>query len=250
MRIDPPGHVRFRPASAADAVAVAVLYGTVRSSAVPAIPPPVHTPAEDIAFFGQLLSSDAEVWVAENPEIGEAPIAFSVMEVDWLHSLYVHPKAAGQGIGSVLLEFAKMSRPAGFGLWVFESNVRARAFYERHGLVAVRRTDGSGNEERSPDIQMLWPGTEPVMALRDAIDRLDQELATLLELRAGLTAQVQLHKTGAGSGPAPRDPDREAEIVARMSPLAPRLGERRLGRIMHTVIAESLDAVPGAATSD
>lgn len=250
MQIDLPAHVSFRPAGRADALAIAVLYGTVRKASIPDIPPPVHTPAEDIAFFGQLLASHAEVWVAENPEWGQAPLAFSVIEDDWLHSLYVHPTATGQGIGSVLLDYAKVARPAGFGLWVFESNVRARAFYERHGLVAVRRTDGSSNEERSPDIQMLWPGTEPVSALRSAIDRVDQELATLLEVRAGLTAQVQLHKTAAGSGPAPRDPDREAEIVARMSPLAPRLGGRRLARIMQTVIAESLDAVPGGTTPD
>jgi hypothetical protein len=41
-------------------------------------------------------------------------------------------------------------------LWVFESNVPARRFYELHGFVAVERTDGAGNEERAPDVRMEW----------------------------------------------------------------------------------------------
>ena len=43
-------------------------------------------------------------------------------------------------------------------LWVFESNRRAQAFYERHGFVAVERTDGTGNEEQEPDIRYAWAG--------------------------------------------------------------------------------------------
>ena len=41
-------------------------------------------------------------------------------------------------------------------LWVFQSNTRAIRFYERHGFVEVERTDGAGNEERSPT--SAWPG--------------------------------------------------------------------------------------------
>jgi hypothetical protein len=33
--------------------------------------------------------------------------------------------------------------------------VRQR-FYERHGFVAARRTDGRDNEERAPDILYVW----------------------------------------------------------------------------------------------
>jgi chorismate mutase len=45
-----------------------------------------------------------------------------------------------------------------------------------------------------------------------------------------------------GPAPAGRDPDREAEIAARMARRAPRLGRERIRRIMHAVITESLDA--------
>jgi hypothetical protein len=39
--------------------------------------------------------------------------------------------------------------------------VAARRFYERHGLRAVRFTDGTGNEEKTPDALYEWrPGEE------------------------------------------------------------------------------------------
>jgi hypothetical protein len=41
-------------------------------------------------------------------------------------------------------------------LWTFQRNAPARRFYEKEGFVAVRETDGSGNEEREPDVLYLW----------------------------------------------------------------------------------------------
>ena len=51
-----------------------------------------------------------------------------------------------------LLAVAKRERPDGLRLWTFASNTGAQRFYERHGFVAVRRTDGRDNEERAPDV--------------------------------------------------------------------------------------------------
>jgi hypothetical protein len=34
----------------------------------------------------------------------------------------------------------------------------ARRFYERHGYIAVAFSDGSGNEERCPDVLYEWVG--------------------------------------------------------------------------------------------
>ena len=42
-------------------------------------------------------------------------------------------------------------------LWTFAANTGARRFYERHGFVATRRTDGD-NEEGAPDILYVWSG--------------------------------------------------------------------------------------------
>jgi len=39
---------------------------------------------------------------------------------------------------------------------VFESNTGARRLYERRGLVVLERTDGSGNEEKAPDLRLAW----------------------------------------------------------------------------------------------
>lgn len=248
------GEVTLRAAGPEDAGRVAELYAEARRAAVPAMPPAVHSLEEDRVHFAGLLAGPAEVWLAEAaPEVHAARdrarenavlSGFMVLEAAWLNALYVRPGLIGQGIGSALLDLAKALRPEGFGLWVFETNHAARRFYDRHGLVAVRRTDGSANEERAPDLMMVWPGSDPIGTLRAAVDDLDADLARLLELRAGLTRAIQDHKApsvapGRDSG---RDPEREAEIVARMAPLAPRLGPARLARIMHTVITESLEA--------
>ena len=126
---------------------------------------------------------------------------------------------------------------------MFESNVAARAFYARHGLVELERTDGSANEERRPDVRMAWPGTDPLAFYRAMIDEVDLVLGDALARRVALTRVVQDHKreVSAVADPA-RDATREREIVARVAELAPELGEERVGRIMHAVISESIDA--------
>jgi ribosomal protein S18 acetylase RimI-like enzyme len=53
---------------------------------------------------------------------------------------------------------AKELRPAGLQLWTFQVNTPACRFYERHGFVEAGRTDGSGNEEREPDVRYSWSG--------------------------------------------------------------------------------------------
>jgi uncharacterized membrane protein YhaH (DUF805 family) len=57
--------------------------------------------------------------------------------------LYVRPDLRRRGIGSALLQRAKERLPSGFRLWVFQQNVSARRFCERHGLRLVEETDGS-----------------------------------------------------------------------------------------------------------
>jgi len=41
-------------------------------------------------------------------------------------------------------------------LWTFQRNTNARRFYEKHGFIADRMTDGMGNEEREPDMRYVW----------------------------------------------------------------------------------------------
>jgi ribosomal protein S18 acetylase RimI-like enzyme len=83
------------------------------------------------------------------------------MQGDMVEHLYVRPDLLRRGIGGALLQRAKERLPSGFRLWVFQQNVSARRFYERHGLRLVEETDGRRNEERTPDALYEWRPTDP-----------------------------------------------------------------------------------------
>jgi GNAT superfamily N-acetyltransferase len=118
------------------------------------MPPALHTNAEDRAYVARRIGEpEVTMWVAERD--GEL-LGFASCTPTFLDSLYVRPALTGQGLGALLLDVVEATHPDGYELWVFVSNVGARRFYERRGLVEVERTDGSGNEERSPDIRMAW----------------------------------------------------------------------------------------------
>jgi GNAT superfamily N-acetyltransferase len=74
----------------------------------------------------------------------------------WLDQLYLVPEWRGRGVGDRFVELAKQRQPAGLQLWTFQVNEPAQRFYERHGFVAVERTDGATNEEREPDVRYVW----------------------------------------------------------------------------------------------
>ncbi|MDQ6935711.1 MAG: GNAT family N-acetyltransferase [Actinomycetota bacterium] len=231
----PRDEVRVRQATSADMAAVAELYISTRKAAVPAMPAPVHD-EDSVRKWVAGLGERYELWVAETDQV----IGFAALSAGWLEDLYVGPLHQGSGVGSMLLDLVKMQRPAGFGLWVFASNHSARGFYRRHGLVELEHTDGSGNEERSPDVHMAWPGRDPVSFFRTQIDAVDDDLAVVLARRLALSTAVQDYKEP--SGRPGRDPEREIEIIQRMARHVPGLGGELISRVMDTVIAESLAA--------
>jgi len=108
---------------------------------------------EDYRVFVRGLLEKSEVWVAEDE--GRI-VGMSALSGDLLDQLYVHPDAQGRGAGSALLDKAKERRPDGFTLWVFQQNEPARRFYERRGFRLVKLTDGSENEEKTPDALYEW----------------------------------------------------------------------------------------------
>jgi RimJ/RimL family protein N-acetyltransferase len=73
-------------------------------------------------------------------------------EASWIHQMFVAPGHTGSGIGTRLLNHALATLPRPVRLYTFQANTRARAFYERHGFTAIAWGDGSGNEERCPDV--------------------------------------------------------------------------------------------------
>lgn len=213
---------------------MADLHVDCRGASVGSMPPMVHSRETTHRWMTERLDGDSTGWVAERDG---SLVGYLVLTGDWLDDLFLAPGETGHGIGAALLDVAKAARPGGFCLWVFASNVGARRFYERHGLVELEATDGSANEERSPDVRMAWPGEQPLAFFRRCMDDVDDQLGELLARRAALTRAIQPHKTDRS-----RDPDREREVVARMAARAPALGEDRLGRIVAAIIAESLDA--------
>lgn len=144
---------QLRRGTVADAESAAKLYLRARHHAVPEIPPLVHSGDEVVQWMRGVLE-EHEVWLAFASD-GEL-LALMVLEDDWIGQLYVDPAWTGHGIGTQFLELAKRQRPGGLQLWTFVSNVRARRFYERNGFTAQGRTDGSGNEERAPDMRYVW----------------------------------------------------------------------------------------------
>ena len=141
----------IRRGRAGDARGAADLYLRAREAALRAgsIPPGVHYDDDVRGYFASHIVEDCELWVAEQDG---APAGILVLDGEFVDQLYVEPGLTGRGIGSALLAVAKRERPRGLRLWVFQSNTGGRRFYERHGFLEVRRTDGAGNEERAPDV--------------------------------------------------------------------------------------------------
>jgi len=157
-----PGTVRIRQASSGDADAVAEVF--IASFGSLAFLPRLHTDDEHRAFIAGVVLPQQDVVVAE--EDGRVAGFIAMAHGSVVEHLYVHPDHQGRGIGSALLTEAKRRMSGGFRLWVFQQNEQARRFYERHGLVVVELTDGSGNEEKTPDALYEWsppadPAAEP-----------------------------------------------------------------------------------------
>ena len=140
----------IRRARTDENVALAALYE--RSYGTLAFLPRLHTLAEYEEFLARHIRQD-DTWVWD--EDG-AVLGFMILRGEELFLLYLEPAHTGRGIGSRLLDHAKRERPGGFTLWTFQQNDGARRFYERHGLEAVELTDGSGNEEKTPDVRYAW----------------------------------------------------------------------------------------------
>ena len=150
-----PTELALRPATSEDLPALAEVHLASRTAAVPAMPAGIHTDAEVRAWVGGWDLAAHDVWLAT---LGEDVVGYARFTPTWLDDLYVVPSAQGFGVGSALLDLVKAQRPDGFALWVFESNEPARTFYAARGLVELEHTDGSGNEEREPDVLYEWQG--------------------------------------------------------------------------------------------
>jgi GNAT superfamily N-acetyltransferase len=150
---DPAG-IEVRRATPADGDGAADVYlASIRAT----YDFPLAHPEEEVrAWVRDELVPNHDTWVALD---GGRVVAIMSMAVGVLDQLYVAPDRLGRGIGRRLLELAKQRSPEGLALYTFQVNDRARRFYERNGFVADAFGDGSGNEERQPDVRYVWtPG--------------------------------------------------------------------------------------------
>ena len=201
--------LELRPAAPADLPSIAAVHLASRAGAGSAFPPGVHS------------DDETRAWVT-GWDLTAYDVCVAVLD--------------GRVVGTALLDRVLAGHPDGIGLWVFESNRPARDFYARHGFVSLERTDGSANEERAPDIKLVWPGADALACFRSMIDDVDLVLGDVLARRTALTRAVQAIKPS-----GERDAVREAEIVRRVAAVVPELGAERVARIVDVIITEALD---------
>ena len=144
---------KFRAGLVADALSMGQIQ---REAMVFAIPtwPLLHTVEEDLTYFSKVVA-ERKVWIAE---IEGEMVGYCAGHAGWLNQLYVLPNFHGRGIGSKFLNLAKEMSPSEIQLWTFQANGIARDFYRKRGFLEVEFTDGVGNEEKLPDIRLIWRG--------------------------------------------------------------------------------------------
>jgi GNAT superfamily N-acetyltransferase len=142
----------LRRATDDDAAAVADVFLAAFHATYPAFPT-IHTDDETRAWIAGDVVPTTECWVAVDDH---GVIGMMALTPGWIEHLYIAPERAGEGIGRRLVELAKARSAGHLELWTFQVNDRARRFYERNGFAAVELTDGSGNEERQPDVRYAW----------------------------------------------------------------------------------------------
>ncbi|MFI9805324.1 GNAT family N-acetyltransferase [Streptomyces sp. NPDC052301] len=145
--------VVLRRAVAVDAGAAADVYLRSFDAALPTVVRP-RTDDDVRDHIRDVVVPSRETWVAE--AAGAGIVGLMVLRDDLLSQLYLAPEWRGRGIGDRFVALAKERSPGGLTLWTFQVNRPAHRFYERHGFVAVEYTDGSGNEEREPDVRYVW----------------------------------------------------------------------------------------------
>jgi len=148
--------VDLRSAVAGDADVVAELY--LRSSKeLVAFAPLAHSDDDVRAWVaGRLIPAGRTTVAVVDGAIAGFMSVSPALECSWITHLYLHPDSIGRGIGTRLLKLALRELPPPIRLYTFQENRRARNFYERRGFRAVAYSDGTGNEEKCPDVLYEW----------------------------------------------------------------------------------------------
>lgn len=149
----------FLAATLGDADSVADVYLRSRKELV-SCAPLVHSDEAVREWIRRHLIPAGRTAVAVVDDLVVGLLAMSKgTDCSWIDQLYLLPAWVGRGIGTRLLELARSELPPPIRLYTFQCNQPARVFYERRGFEAIAFGDGSGNEEKCPDILYEWqPG--------------------------------------------------------------------------------------------
>jgi ribosomal protein S18 acetylase RimI-like enzyme len=151
----PSPALTLRPADARDRDAIADIWHA--SASLPSVGPPVMPSRETLR---QRVDAElAAAWVATVAVAAGRIVGFVAIKPGEavLAEIFVAPDAIGAGAGRALLDHAKAAMPQGFTLFTRSGNARARAFYERAGLVAFR--DDLHPRSGDPIVYYRWaPG--------------------------------------------------------------------------------------------
>lgn len=113
--------------------------------------PSANTLQQDRAA-ARLLLRRTEVTIARRPF---RVLGFIALSGKIVQALYLAPEAVGQGLGRSLIDHAK-ARTDRLELWTHQANSAARRFYLRQGFYENRLTNGEDNDERQPDVHLVW----------------------------------------------------------------------------------------------
>jgi len=146
--------LEIRAAAPTDTSRVVRIFQDARRAAMPWLPT-IHSDAEDQVFFGRTVASGHAVVAVHDGEV----VGFAAVDPDahLLDHLYVDPSVHRRGIGRRLVDHVRAEHEGSLQLWAFTENRSARAFYAALGAVELYETDGSGNEERTPDVRLELP---------------------------------------------------------------------------------------------
>ena len=147
------GTTRIRVAVEEDASVVARIHMASRSATMPYLPPQKRDHEQVSRWVQDVVLRRCRTWVAvRRAEI----VGYAALDGDMLDHLYLRPDVRRQGIGTLLLDEVRRHSPEGVVLHVFQQNIGARAFYERHGFTVLDTSDGSRNMENLPDMTLRW----------------------------------------------------------------------------------------------
>ena len=151
--------LEFRPATLSDADSAANVYLRSRKELV-ACAPLVHSDEAVCEWIRRDLIPAGRITVAVVDDLVVGLLAVSKgPPCSWIDQLYLLPGWVGRGIGTRLLELGRSELLPPIRLYTFQCNQPARYFYERRRFKAIVFGDGSGNEEKCPDILYEWqPG--------------------------------------------------------------------------------------------